>query len=123
VTALGEIEGPGQVGRIVREVGVHLLHGIVASLQSPPEAGDVRGAQAHLARPLQEADLALPPGPMLADAIERAVPAAVVHEQHVGERRVLADAGEQLVDVFHLVVGGNDDQRQRRAGHSSSSPR
>ena len=53
----GRAEQPRQVGRVVREVGVHLGDQLGAAGQRPAEAGDVGGTEALLARAVQDLDV------------------------------------------------------------------
>src|SRR6185312_3487161 len=59
---------PGQVGRVVGEVGVHLQHECGAAGEGAAEAGDVGGPEAALAGPVQNLDpVRLPGGEAVGD--------------------------------------------------------
>ena len=53
-----ELHQPGQIARIMAEVGVHLDDRVVVALESPGEAGQIGGSQAKLAFAVQRRALA-----------------------------------------------------------------
>ena len=99
----------GQLLGLVRAVGVHLHEDVVAGVEAPLEAGDVRRAQAGLARPVQDVDLAVLGGDAVRQ-LPRAVGAVVVDNQDVGGRHGSAQAPEGLGQRFQLVVGRDDGE-------------
>ena len=62
------VEQPGQLLRRVRAVGVHLHDRVVVVLGGPGEPGDVRRAEALLARPVQDVHLRVGGGELVGDA-------------------------------------------------------
>ena len=100
-----------QVRRVVREVGVHLEHVVVVARERPGKALEVGGAQAALARAMQDAyaawEFLRQPLRDLAGAVWR----VVVHHQHFEVVGLAKNGGDDRLEVFPLVVRGQDDQR------------
>jgi len=103
-----------QVGRIVREVSVHLPDGVCTGRDRMPQAVDIRHAQTAWARPMEhfDASIGLPcervgdfPGP---------VRRAIVDDEQTGEVVLKNQTGDPL-EIGTLVVGWQNDQQIHRA--------
>ena len=110
-------EQAGDVGRIVLPVSVERDHQRAARVR---EAGRERRGLAEIAVQIDDPQM-LVPGAQRAQAGQRPVPAAVVHEDELVEPSELACDARQLaverLDVALLVVDRNDDgERERRLG-------
>ena len=108
-----------QVGGAVAEVGIHLEDVFIVPLQRPAEAGDVGRAQPLLAGALQHEEAV---GKLLAlqalDDVGRAVGRVVLHHQDVETVLQSEDGANDVLYVFPLVVGGDDDDAVRSSIHS-----
>ena len=102
------------VGRVVREVGVHLHHHLGPQrIERVADAAHVGGPEPALLA-LQQAHAGIGGGE-LPHQPPGAVGALVVHhqEQHVGVGVQLGQARQQQRDVVGFVVGGDDEARPR----------
>ena len=103
----------GKHGGVVREVGVHLDHHVVATRQPDAEPGSIRGAEAGLRPPTQHLDAAEVDVELLG-AVGGAVRAAVVDDEHVGVGERDACTLEHVVDVLDLVVRRYEHENAHR---------
>src|SRR5918997_1255370 len=104
-----------EVGRVVREVGLHLDHVPGAAAQGVGEAVDVGQPEPRLAGAVQDLDGAVAGGDGVRQRA-RAVGRGVVDDEDPGLRHALADGVHERLEVLGLVVGGDDDPG--RAGHA-----
>jgi hypothetical protein len=93
----GGVQQPRQVGRVVREVRVHLDDVAGAASERVVEAGHVGRAEAALARPVQHLDLLVPGGEAVRD--------------------VAGAVGRRVVDHEDAQALGRGGQRGPHAGH------
>src|SRR5690606_34759278 len=98
-----------QVRRVMREIRVHLEDEVVAALQRPFEACEVRGAQPKLGRTVDHVHTLLRLH-YLVDYRTRTVRRPVVHHQYLQPLILLQNSLRKACDVLALVVGGNDYQ-------------
>ena len=106
--------------RIVREVGVHLEHEVVVALERPAKAGEVRGAQSHLSRALEDVHARVRRHDRVDDR-RRAVRRPVVDDQDLESRILAQHRLDQPGDVLALVVRRDDDERALDNGDRSVS--
>ncbi len=110
VVLRGDFEHVRQVARVMAVVAVHREHAVVAVLERMAEAGEVGGAESHLAWTAQQTEARLVALRGLHE-IARAVRAVIVYYQHVELRVLCEHVGAERKHVLRLVVGGQDDQR------------
>ncbi len=94
---------------LVGEVRVHLHDALGAELERPAEPGDVRGAEALLARSVEHRD-PLVLGREAVGDVAGAIGGIVVDDEDpgaLGRRR--EHRGNQRLEVVRFVVGGHDD--------------
>ena len=125
VGAAGDaVEQRGQVGRVVREVGVHLDHVPAPRAQRVLEARHVGAAEAGLARPVEDLDVVARGRQRVGD-LAGPVGRAVVDHQHADARAARRSTRvHERLEVLGLVVGGEDDpgRHERRVGYATSWP-
>ena len=100
----------GQVGGIVREVGVHLDDVLIVAPEGPFEAVDIGCAEPHLAAAALQIDPAWVLLHLAAHGVGCAVGRTVVDYEQVeavGKRHYGVD---HSLDVLYLVVGGYDNK-------------
>ena len=102
----GGVDEPTDVGRVVREVAVHLEDQLGAVLERAAEAGEVRGAEALLARAVQDGHAVELGGERVRD-VSGAVGRVVVDHEHAHAEAV--QRANHALDVLALVVGGEAD--------------
>ena len=95
---------PRQVLRLVRAVRVHLDHGLVTVVQGPAESGSVGHAETLLAIPVQDVDLVMELGQLVAD-LAGPVRTVVVDDQDLGFGCRRERALDDRLDVLGFVVG------------------
>ena len=105
----GRVE-PGQVVRVMTEVGIHLEDIFIVVCQSPLEPGDIGGAEPLLPAPFQEEE----PGAELrghesSDNGCRPVGRAVVDHKNMETFVKGKHCADDLLNVLLLVVGWYDD--------------
>ena len=101
-------EQAGEVGGVVREVGVDLDHDVEAAGDADRVAGAVRAAEPELAGPAQHLD----PAELGAERfglLGGAVGAVVVDDEDVGVGHRLADTAHEQLDVLGFLVGRDGD--------------
>ena len=98
-----------QVGRVVREVGVHLEDVVIAVIERPLESCDVGGAEAQLAAALHDEEAV---GKLRVDEMMHylgcSVGASVVDDEDVEALLEGEDGAYNLLDVFLFVICGDD---------------
>ena len=120
-------EQRGQLGRIVRSVGVHLHERAVAAIQRPAEAGQVGGAEPGLLRPVQHLNVLVGQRELVRQ-VAGAVRAVVVDDQQIRVGHGRPNSGHDVFEVLPLVVrrdhhGDRADRSPlRAAGRISRSP-
>src|SRR5262249_13152932 len=119
IVAMNRAQEVRQVPRIMREVGVHFKQDVVLPLQSPSEAGEIRGAQAHLLRSPKNVDPRVHRDDLLDDGC-RSIWRTVVDDEDLEPAISAQDRLDQTRDVLALIVRGNDDQRALNRRDSSS---
>src|SRR5205085_1830492 len=95
--------------RVMREVGVHLEHEIVAVLEPPAESSDICGAESHLARPLDD----MQPRLMLHDIVDHvasAIRRTVVDDEDIEAIILFDDGTDKTRDVLALIVCRDNDE-------------
>ena len=128
VVAVEALQQVGDVAGVVREIGVHGADRIEAQFGCPADAGDVRGAQAQLGRPVHHVQAGFHRG-LGVEQRAGAVRRVVVDDHAVGTHRQREDLPHQPDDVLAFVVRRNDDGRiragmaARRRAMRSPSPR
>ena len=94
----------------MRPVRVDLHEVVVACAEPVAETGEVGAPEAFLSRPVQHRDAAVGGGELVGDA-PRAIRTAVVDDEHVRRRHVLAQPPHERAQALRFVVGGDDDER------------
>ena len=109
-----------QVVGVVRKVGVHLEHVLVAAGQRPPKAVDVGRAQPLLAAALLEVQPARELGLQAPHHGRRTVGRAVVDDQHVERPRQLHHLANNQLGILALVVSRNQNEAFTHAAKDRS---
>lgn len=104
---------PRQIGRIVREVGVHLDDAPVTARKRPTEGSAVGAAKPGLGRAMEHAETRMGPHQAFGEGAG-AVRRGIVHNQQVGRRKRGKDSLDEAWEVLAFVVSGGDDERARR---------
>src|SRR5512143_2596980 len=108
--------------RVVREVGIHLEHEVVAALERPPKPRHVRCSQAHLPRAAQDVHPRTGrdhPVHNLRGAVRR----SVVDNEHFEPRILFQHILDETRDVLAFVVCRDDDQGALRREPALASVR
>ncbi len=127
------VEQAGEVGGVVREVGVHLEHVGAAVVERVAKTGEVGGADAVLLGAVQHLDPFVLGSEAVGD-LAGAVGRAVVDDEHAkalgrGLRQNRPGGSNDGLNILGLVVGGKDQPGVlgrgigRGIGHASAYPR
>lgn len=101
----------GEVGGIMREVGIHLDDKLIVAFQSPLESVDIGCAQTEFAASALQIDASGVLTHLSAHGIGRAVRRPVINYEKIESVRELHDGIDHFLDILNFIVGRYDNKR------------
>ena len=98
----------------MRQVGVHFAYPLIRARKGIAESGDVGRAEALFTASAQEVDTLGVRALQTLHQVSRTIRTAVIDNEQVESLRQIEDLLDDLAYVFGLVIGRDNDKRERR---------